>query len=185
MKKIICGSGLDRMPGWSFKMMAAMFKVADMLKSPDGRLVPFGIQKGQTVVDYGCGTGRYLKSASAMVGEAGKVYAVDIHELAVDSARNAIQKFGLKNIVPVLTDGKRCAVPDHSADLVYALDMFHMVSEPDIFLKELHRMTRPGGTLILEDGHQPRKESRKKVESSGCWAIISENPQFMKCLPKA
>jgi len=61
MKKVICGNEMDRMPNWAFNMMAFMFDIADAFKSPGHRLDAFGIQKGQTVVDWGCGTGRYLK----------------------------------------------------------------------------------------------------------------------------
>ena len=54
MKKVLCGNEMDRMPNWAFKMMAFMFNLADKFKSPDKKLNPFNIQKGQTVVDYGC-----------------------------------------------------------------------------------------------------------------------------------
>ena len=57
---------------------------SDIFKSTEHKLDPFNIQKGQTVVDYGSGTGRYLRKASELVGENGWVYAVDIQELAID-----------------------------------------------------------------------------------------------------
>ena len=60
---------MDRMPDWAFRIMAFMFNVSDFIKSPDSRLKPFNIREGQTVVDWGCGTGRYLKSASGRVGD--------------------------------------------------------------------------------------------------------------------
>jgi len=64
MKKILCGNEMDKMPDWAFRIMAFMFKVTDLVKSPDRKLDPFDIQQGQTVVDWGCGTGRYLKQAA-------------------------------------------------------------------------------------------------------------------------
>ncbi len=78
-------------------------------------------------VDWGCGTGRYLKQASELAGDNGTVYAVDIHQLAVDAATGIANRFNLKNIHPVLTDGKTVSLPPQTADVVYALDMFHMV----------------------------------------------------------
>jgi hypothetical protein len=41
MKKVICGNEMDRMPNWAFKMMAFMFEVADVFKSPGRRLDAF------------------------------------------------------------------------------------------------------------------------------------------------
>jgi ubiquinone/menaquinone biosynthesis C-methylase UbiE len=185
MKKIICGNGMDKMPGWAFRIMAFMFDVADIFKSADKRLEPFNIQKGQTVIDYGSGTGRYLPGASRLVGDQGIVYAVDIHELAVKSASRIIEKQHLENIRPVLTDGKTVNIPAHVADIIYCLDMFHMVRDPGPFLLELNRLMKPGGTLHLEDGHQPRTSTRGKVLDSGCWEIVSENKSSVVCKPKS
>ena len=180
----MCGSEMDRMPNWAFRMMAFMFNASDLLKSPNRRLDAFGIQKGQSVVDWGCGTGRYLKQASELVGDKGTVYAVDIHQLAIEAAANVAQKYFLKNVHPVLTDGKTVNIPPQTADLVYALDMFHMVKDTNAFLKELCRITKPDGVLILEDGHQPRALAKEKVNNSGYWEIISETKAYLKCQPK-
>jgi len=180
----MCGNEMDRMPNWSFKMMAFMFNVADKFKSPNRRLDAFSIQKGQTIVDWGCGTGRYLKQASELVGDIGTVYAVDIHQLAIESATSFANKYKLQNVRPVLTDGKSVNIPPKTVDLVYALDMFHMVKDTNAFLHELCRITKPGGLLILEDGHQTRALAKQKVNNSGCWEITAETKAFMKCKPK-
>ena len=184
MKKVICGNEMDRMPNLAFKMMAFMFNLTDKFKSPDKKLNPFNIQKGQSVVDWGCGTGRYLKQASELVGDSGTVYAVDIQHLAIESAATIAQKYNLKNIHPVLTDGKTVNIPPRTADLVYALDMFHMVKDTNAFLKELCRITKPDGTLLLEDGHQKRALAKEKINNSGCWEIIAETKAYMICKPK-
>jgi len=178
------GNEMDRMPDWAFKMMAFLFKVADTFKSPDRRLAAFNLRKGQTVVDWGCGTGRYLKQASEMVGDGGTVYAVDIHQLAVEAASRIAVKYNLKNVHPVMTDGKQVSIPSQTADVVYALDMFHMVKDSGSFLKELCRITKPEGLLILEDGHQPRARAKEKIIRSGCWDITEESKSCMKCKPK-
>jgi ubiquinone/menaquinone biosynthesis C-methylase UbiE len=59
-----------------------------------------------------------------------------------------------------------------------------MVKDTDPFLKELHRITKPGGTLYLEDGHQPRTLAKEKVLKSGCWVISRETKNFMQCTTK-
>jgi ubiquinone/menaquinone biosynthesis C-methylase UbiE len=183
MKKVMCGNEMDRMPDRAFRIMAFMFNIADAFKSPDRRLGAFNIRQGQIVVDWGCGTGRYLKQASELVGKKGTVYAVDIHRLAIEAAAHAANRYKLDNVRPVLTDGKSVAIPSRVADLVYALDMFHMVSDANAFLKELNRITKPGGALILEDGHQSRRLSKEKVSSSGFWEIISETKSYLVCQP--
>lgn len=177
------GNEIDKMPDWAFRMMAFMFNMTDLFKSPDRKLDAFDIRKGQTVVDWGCGTGRYIKQASALVGDKGTVYAVDIHQLAIEAAAGIAGKYNLRNVRPVLTDGKSVSIPSQTADLIYAFDMFHMVRDTDTFLKELCRIARPEGLLILEDGHQARALSKEKVNHSGCWEIIIETKGYMKCRP--
>ncbi len=180
MKKVFCGNEMDKMPGWAFRIMSVMFNVADLIKFNDKKLDPFQIQNGQTVVDYGSGTGRYLPKASSLVGDTGLVYAVDVHELAVKSAFRATEKHNLKNVKPVQTNGKTVNIPSHTADIIYALDMFHMVKNTKQFLQELNRITKPGGILFLEDGHQPRSLTKEKVLGSGCWSIVEETRSFIK-----
>jgi ubiquinone/menaquinone biosynthesis C-methylase UbiE len=183
-QKMMFGGEMDRMPDWSFRIMAMMFNIADWLHPPHKRLDPFNILPGQTVIDWGCGTGRYLKPASEKAGPTGTVYAVDIQPLAVESARKMIRKFNLQNVRPVLTDGKTVDIPGGTADLIFALDMFHMVSDPTGFLKLLHSLSKTGGRLILEDGHQPRAETRRKILDAGCWIITSETKTHVECFLK-
>ncbi|MEI7501270.1 MAG: class I SAM-dependent methyltransferase [Bacteroidota bacterium] len=184
MKKVFCGNEMDKMPNWAFRIMAFLFDVADIFSTPKNKLRPFNIQKGQTVIDYGSGTGRYIPSASQLVGDQGLVYAVDIHELAIEAAFRQIKKHNLQNVKAIHTDGKNVNIPDWSADIVYALDMFHMVKDTDGFLTELRRLTKPDGILYLENGHQPRSLAKDKVLKSGCWQITEETKRFIRCRPR-
>jgi ubiquinone/menaquinone biosynthesis C-methylase UbiE len=108
---------------------------------------------------------------------------VDIHELAISSVNKLIEKYGLKNVVAIQTDGRSVDINDDAADLVYALDMFHMVKDPNEFLRELNRITKKNGVLIIEDGHQSRARAKQKILLSEDWAIIEENKQYLKCRP--
>jgi ubiquinone/menaquinone biosynthesis C-methylase UbiE len=183
MKKILCGNEMERMPDFAFRIMKLFFVVYYFLKPAGKYLKKFGIKPGDTIIDYGCGPGAFIKDASLMVGEKGTVYAVDVHEMAIASVEKLIKKHNLTNVKTVLTDGNRSEISDATADLIYALDMFHMVKEPDQFLKELCRITRQGGILVIEDGHQPRSAAKDKILKSGSWNIIEEEKKFLKCSP--
>lgn len=75
-----------------FKMMVWTFKIGDIFNPPGDILDEFNISEGDIVVDYGCGPGRYLKKASELVGDNGRVYAVDILEIALEYAEKEIKK---------------------------------------------------------------------------------------------
>lgn len=171
----------DRIGDAFFRGMAAWFRIADLFFPKKDRLAAFGIREGETVVDYGCGPGRYIEEASRRVGPAGKVYAVDIHELAIPRVEERIREAGLRNVVPVLARGYSCAVPDGAADRIWALDMFHMISDPAAFLAELRRIAGPGAVLILEDGHQFRKKTLRKLSSFPGWRIEREEKSHVVC----
>jgi ubiquinone/menaquinone biosynthesis C-methylase UbiE len=183
MKLGIFGNNMDRMPRVAFRMMKWMFDIRDRFVSVGSLLDQFGIQKGQTVVDYGCGPGSYLRHASELVGPEGRVLAVDIHELAVEAVKKRIVKERWSNVSAVLTDGRETPLTDDIADIIYALDMFHMVSQPDVFLKELNRISKPQGFLFIDNGHQSRREARSKIEASGLWQIVKETKRYMTCRP--
>jgi ubiquinone/menaquinone biosynthesis C-methylase UbiE len=149
----------------------------------DRRVKGFGIRDGMTVVDYGCGPGRYTTRFAKLVGETGKVYAVDIHEIAIETVKSKIDKYQLRNIVPLLAMGYNSGVPDHVADIVCAIDMFFIIKQPTEFLAELKRITKQDGLLIIDDGHQPRQATRQKILDSGLWRIVQETNDHLKCAP--
>ena len=174
---------MEKMPDIAFKMMSFSFKLLDIISSVDKRMDTFGIKENFTVIDYGCGPGRHLKKASCLVGEKGKVYAVDVHKLAIKSVEKKIEEYDLKNVEPVLANGYFCNINAHSADMIYALDMFHMIKTPLPFLKELHRLLKKDGFLIIEDGHQSRNETKIKINNSKIWNVVEESKKHLKCIP--
>ena len=183
MKKICYGIGKERIPDIGFSLMALTFKFRDWISPRDKILAPFGIRKGFTVIDYGCGPGGYVKPASDLVGETGKVYAVDVHKKAIASVRKRIEQDLLTNVEPVLAQGYSCPISAQVSDVIFALDMFHHIDNPTAFLKELHRLIKPTGYLIIDDGHQPREQTKRKIIDSQCWKIENEDKNFLKCTP--
>ncbi len=168
-----------------YRLMVWTFRAMDLFVRPDRCLDAFGLKKGMVVVDYGCGPGRYIRKAAKLVGPNGKVYAVDIHPMAIDLVRQKIEKYHLGNVVPVLLGDHAAAIGDHCADVVYALDMFHQVDDPVGFLAGIHRIIKQEGVFYLEDGHQQRSQSLSKVQRSKQWRVIGAHKRFMELVPAA
>jgi ubiquinone/menaquinone biosynthesis C-methylase UbiE len=171
----------EHMSNAAFRIMTMMFHVKNFILPVDKKLDNFDIQKGMTIMDYGCGPGLYIKKASNLVGENGKVYAVDIHSLALKAVNDIKIRHNLQNIELVKPENYVTGAPDNSVDLVYAFDMFHMIEQSGLFLNELHRIIKPGGKIHLEDGHQPRKRTIAKINNSGKWHIVDENKSYVTC----
>jgi ubiquinone/menaquinone biosynthesis C-methylase UbiE len=179
----IFGRGMERIPDSAFRAMSLIFAIRDRCTRPWSVLDQFGIEKGQTVVDYGCGTGSYLRRASELVGTEGRVLAVDIHELAIKAVLKRLDKERLSNVTALLAGANECHLPDETADVIYALDMFHMIRYPEAFLGELNRICKGKGVLYIDNGHQSREEARAKIRSSRVWDIREENEGYLKCSP--
>jgi ubiquinone/menaquinone biosynthesis C-methylase UbiE len=159
---------------FAYNLMVTSYRIEDLFHKPGRQIKDFGIRKGDTVVDYGCGPGRHLKTASDLVGSTGRVYAADINLIALEHAQKRIQKEGLLNIVPYLIENDACGIPGNCADVVYALDMFHRVGNTNAFFSELFRLIKNTGVLYLEDGHQARRKTLEKVQASGQWKLGGE-----------
>jgi len=175
----------EKMSDTSFKMMEVIFNVVDFIfPYIKKRVKKFGIDAGMTVVDYGCGPGRYAVKFAELVGKNGKVYAVDIHELAIEGVRKRMAKYNIDNIEPVLIEGYNSTLPDNIADIVCAIDMFFIIKKPEEFLAELKRITKNNGTLVIDYGHQNREETKTKILASGVWEIVEETKDHLKCKPR-
>ena len=172
----------EKMSNTSFRMMNWFFKVVDFF-SPyiKKRTKNFGIREGMTIVDYGCGPGRYTTEFAKLVGEKGKVYAVDIHELAIEAVKRKTENMGLSNVESILTSGYDSRIPGNTADVVCAIDMFFVIKNPAEFLGELKRIIKSDGILVIDDGHQSRTLTKKKILDSGLWNIYEETSDHLKC----
>ena len=179
----LLGSNMDRMPDLAFRGMSFLFLIWGIFASPAKKLKKFGIKAGDTVIDFGCGPGNYIKAVSQLAGSNGIVYAADVHELAIKAVNKKIKKYNLKNVRTVLVKDYKCKLKDNTADVIYALDMFHMVKQPDLFLKELHRLLKKNGKLFIEDGHQPREQSKQKMINSKKWSITEETKGWLVGVP--
>jgi SAM-dependent methyltransferase len=103
------------------------------------------LRPGENVIDVGCGTGTTAAAAARVVGQAGKV-------TAIDAARNAIQTAGRRNIPPgsawlywVVGDGQRFEFEPEAADAVISRLGVMFFDDLTAALANLLLATRPGG----------------------------------------
>ena len=165
-----------------FKIMQGIMGLADAVHPMAPRLAKvFGVVPGMTVVDYGCGPGRYTVELAKLVEPGGKVFAVDLVEIALKEAEKRLIKNGISmdTVELKLAHGYDSGLLQGCADIVFAIDMFHNV-HPAPFLGEAARIAKPDGALILSGGHQSRKSIKKAIDESGLWELNEETTHYMK-----
>jgi len=137
------------------------------------------------VVDYGCGPGRYTVPMAKLVGPKGKVFAVDIHPLAISTIKEKAVRESLTNIKLILVDSYNTGIQGSSIDLVLLVDTFHQIGDRDALLREIHRILKQDGILFMDPGHMKMSRAREIVESIGFFTIVECRGHDILVAPKA
>jgi len=151
---------------FDFRFMSLGYKFRDFFLPRENILKEVGIKPGFYVLDYGCGPGSYIIPLAKLVGESGKIYALDIHPLAIRKVQHVASKKQLTNVETILSDCQT-GLQDNTLDAVLLYDAFHHLSAPEAVLKELHRVLKPGGILSFSDHHMKEKEIVAEVTNGG------------------
>ena len=140
-----------------FRFMSFLFRIRDKFHPPEEKVRRANIKEGDMVLDYGCGPGSYTISAAEVVGPAGKIFAADIHPLALKKVHKKAKKFSYSNIEKIPTDCDT-GLDNESIDVVICFDMFHGVPNKDELLREFHRVLKPNSILSFDDHHMKEDE---------------------------
>lgn len=109
---------------------------------------PEALFGGKTVLDAGCGIGKY--SAAMLRFGAEKVIGADIALDAISKARDQAKKHGLDDRLEFRIGSiTSIPVPDRSVDVAWANSVLHLVNDPGHGLAELARVLKPGGTAFV------------------------------------
>jgi len=132
------------------------WKIAYALDNPIRRLVHnpqeiLGghIKPGQTVLDLGCGPGTFSIAMAKMVGESGRVIAVDIQEEMLQIVRKKAAQQGLESRIITHKSGQDRIGLSEKVDFALAFYMVHEVPNAKAFLKEIASVLKPNGKLLI------------------------------------
>ncbi len=154
-----------------FRVMVLTFKVRDFFRPRKDVMKEVGIKEGFQVLDYGCGSGSYVKAVIELVGKSGKLYALDVNPTAIEMIKQIALKNHLTNVETILTDCNT-GLPDNSIDVVLIYDVLHILTDPQRVLKELYRVLKPNGILSLSDHHLQESEITSKLTNNGLFDLL-------------
>jgi ubiquinone/menaquinone biosynthesis C-methylase UbiE len=132
------------------------WKIAFALDNPIRRLIHnpqkiLGeyIDAGQTVLDVGCGPGAFSIAMAKMVGESGKVIAVDVQGEMLQIVREKAAQQGLDSRITTHKSGPDGIVLSEKVDFALAFYMVHEVPDAEAFLKEVASLLKPRGKMLI------------------------------------
>jgi ubiquinone/menaquinone biosynthesis C-methylase UbiE len=110
------------------------------------------LREGMIVANLGCGnSGHFVFPSAQMVGDDGRVYAVDILKSALSSIESKSKMQNITNVVPVWSDievyGGARQIDDSSCDAAYLINLH---AKPAM-IKEALRVLKKNGKLLIVD----------------------------------
>lgn len=163
----------------------------EMWLEKDGEefLKAVGVEGGQIVLDFGCGEGHYAIPAAEVVGERGKIYAVDKDKQALNQLVQLIKKNNIKNI-EVIKEESKTSLESNSVDFILCYDVVHYIKSRKSIYHEFHRVLKSKGIFslypkhhkndypLMELAHTKLEDVIKEVEEAG----FSLQDKFLKKL---
>ena len=138
-----------------------------LVRNPHLLLTAAGLTRMQEVVEVGCGPGFFTIPAAHIVGEHGRVYAIDLNHRAIKRVREKLGKERLNNVTPLCINASETGLPEESADLVFIFGLRHVAGGLENVLREMHRILRPEGFLSLEKTRGSETTLLGNVEKAG------------------
>ena len=133
-------------------------------QKPKKFLAPL-VKSGMTVADIGCGMGFYTRFLAQMVGDQGRVWAVDLQEQMLRFAKKKAQKAGVLarvNFVRCTQDDIKLTEP-----VDFALTMWVVHEIPDClrFFQQLRNVLKPQGQYLMAE---PKFHVKKELYQILC-----------------
>ena len=134
------------------------------------------IQKGDTVIDMGCGPGFFSIDMAKMVGEEARVIAVDLQEHMLSKVRKKARKHGTMGQMDFHQCESDIIGLNVKADFILAYYMIHETPDSGAFLTEMGTMLKEKGRLLVVEPkfHVSQKKFEtllRKAEKSGLKAL--------------
>lgn len=122
--------------------------------SPKTVVNKLNIQPGMTVADFGAGNGDYAIATAQMVGQQGRVYAVDIREKMVNRVKGKAKEKDIENLDVIWGDleeleGSR--LDADVADRIIVANILFQLKNKEVFMQELSRVLKKNGEVYAID----------------------------------
>ncbi|PVX26463.1 MAG: SAM-dependent methyltransferase [Candidatus Bathyarchaeum sp.] len=111
------------------------------------------LREGDCFLDFGCGVGDYAVHASKIVGDSGRVYALDISKTMVDGLTELADSQGFKNVEAMVSDiSHPLPIKNNCVDVCLIATVLHIIGlaeDGKKLFKEIYRVLKKDGQLSI------------------------------------
>ena len=127
---------------------------------------------GERLLEVGPGTGYHALHVARWLEPGGALDILDVQQEMLDHTMRRARELGISNVVPTRGDARELPYPDETFDAAYLNFVLGEVPDQDAALRELRRVLKPGGRLVvgeaLPDPHMVKVDRlREKAEAAG------------------
>jgi ubiquinone/menaquinone biosynthesis C-methylase UbiE len=120
----------------------------DSWQQPERVIEELGIASGQSVADLGSGGGYFTFRLGEAVGDAGRVYAVDVDVEMNERLERLVSEKGATNVATVHADYDDPKIPE-PVDLIFTSNTYHHIDDRVAYFQRAARYLKPGGRLAV------------------------------------
>ena len=101
------------------------------------------------ILDVGTGKGHF---ALALAKRGFSFISIDLSDEEQKTALLNLRYYGLdKQVTLRKEDAQALSFPDQSFDVIFSINVFHHLEKPERVLREMERVVRPAGKIVLSD----------------------------------
>jgi ubiquinone/menaquinone biosynthesis C-methylase UbiE len=116
------------------------------------------IPPGARVAEIGCGTGWFTFQIEEAVRPRGMVYALDMQPAMLQILR--AKRDSWERILTLPCSENEFELDDGEVDIVFHANTLHECEEPEKHLREVNRVLKPGGRVVVIEWHWANEESQ-------------------------
>ena len=147
-----------------------------------------GIEKGNTVVDLGCGAGNDIFVARPFAGKEGKLIGVDFTEEMLAKANKNKGKLGADNVEFRLGEIENLPIDANTADVVISNCVLNLVPNKEKAFSEIYRVLNSGGHFCVSDivikGELPEQLKASAEMYAGCVSGAIQQEDYLGIIEK-
>lgn len=107
-----------------------------------------GLRDGLTIADICCGIGDFATLIKRQFNPT-RLVALDHSKKSLEYARRVAAEFGLNSIEYTYGDASQMLLADNQFDFVTCRHSLQIFDRPDVLLRELYRICKPGGRVYI------------------------------------